>query len=152
MQGLKTITGYTTKAAEVLSSRRGSLPERLEHENSPGHHVKTKPAQKEIPENTMDSGNTGGASEATAAPTYSVCAVENRASIIPGSWDQEFDEPRSEKRPPEEHSSGNFQDNATMQNPSLRIPDAVPTSPVEARNNRRRSREFRLDTTFSDVE
>jgi hypothetical protein len=144
MQSFRAISNYTAKAAGTFTSRRGSLPQQL---NSLEYSVEAGPSRSEPTLEGQDIKNESG--QEFPVSSYPVHIDQNRTSNVPGSWDQDFDEPRSE---PYNAMNSGFQDNAEMQDDSPKFPDMNITSPKEAKNTRRRSNELRQPSQFSPTE
>jgi hypothetical protein len=150
MQSLRAISNYTAKAAGTFTNRRGSLPQRLEHGNSLEYSVEAGPSRSE---STLEGLNTKNEPEPELiAPSYPINTDQYRTSSVPGSWDQDFDEPRFEPDNAMNSSKNEFQDNAVMQDASPNFPDRNIAPPKEAKNMRRRSSDLLQPSQFSPTE
>jgi hypothetical protein len=150
MQRLRVISNYTVKAAGTFTNRRGSLPQQLEHRNSLEYFVEAGPSRSE---STLEGQDIKNQSEPELiAPSYPIDTDQYRTSSVPGSWDQDFDEPRLEPDNAMNSSKNEFQDNAVMQDASPNFPDRNIAPPKEAKNMRRRSSDLRQPSQFSPTE
>jgi hypothetical protein len=150
MQSLRAISSYTVTAAGTFTSRRSSLPQRLEHGNSVDYSIEAGPSGLE---QTLEGLSIKNESEPELiAPSYLIHTDQYRTSNVPGSWDQDFDEPIFEPDYAMNSSKNEFQDNTVMQDAGPRFPDMNITSPKEAKNTRRRSSDLRQPSQFSPTE
>jgi hypothetical protein len=153
MQSLKVISSYTAKAAGTLTSRRSSLPGQLGHGKDPDYPVEAGPSQVSMSGQYIEDLNIKNELESElVTPLYSVHTAQSRTSSVPGSWNQDFDEPTSQQDAAVKISNTEPQDDVKIQDATLQIPDIRFTAPVDTKKLRRRSRDFRQESLFSDSE
>jgi hypothetical protein len=150
MQRLRVISNYTAMAAGTFTNRRGSLPQQLEHGNSLEYAVEAGPSRSESTLESQDIKNE--LEQELSVSYYPVHIDQNRTSNVPGSWDQDFDEPRFEPDNAINSSKSEFQDNAVIQDANPKFPDRNIAPRKEAEDMRRRSSELRQPSQFSPTE
>ena len=153
MQRIRAISNYTVKAAEALTSRRGSLPGRLEHERQPDSSVKAETSQisrlKQGLENPRITNESEPELTARLYPDHNF--QSRRTPNVPGGWKQDFDEPRLDKDTVTRSLNPKSQDTAAIHDTGPQIFDMRLTSSVEGSKSRRRSRDLQQESKFSEL-